>query len=191
MRDLFKQIRGEFLLSSIVCIVLGIVLIIWGNAVLLMMGRGFGAIFVLIGVVNLVSFFLNSMSNIVTGFLGAIVSVIGMWVMFDPGVVAKMIPIVLGVLLIFHGVKAVMIALESKKFGDDRWVAGVILGAISIVLGVFCIVSAFEIMTFAVAVIGIALVYNGVSNIWLTIRANKVEKEYRILHGTIDVEFKD
>lgn len=191
MKELFKQIRGEFLLSSIVCIVLGIVLIIWGDAVLLMMGRGFGAIFVLVGVVNLASFFLNSMSNIVTGFLGAVVSVIGIWVMLDPGMVAKIIPIVLGVLLVFHGVKAVMVALESKKFGDERWWAGAILGAVSIVLGVLCIVSAFQIMTLAVALIGVALVYNGVSNIWLLVRANKVAKEYRSAHGTIDVEFKD
>lgn len=191
MKDYLKQIKGEFLLSSVMCILLGIVLIFWGDKTLLMLGWIFGAILVLIGVVNLIGFFLTSMVNKVTGVLGAAVLFIGIWVLLDPGVVASMVPVVIGVILIFHGVKAVTVALESRQYGDSRWIVGVILAAISLLLGALCILNAFHLMKMAFAGIGIALIYNGASNIWLAVRTNKAAKTYHMEHDTIDVEFKD
>ena len=48
--------------------------------------------------------------------------------------------------------------------------------------------NAFGIMEKATIVVGIILIYNGVSNIWIASRSTKAEKAYNKTH-TIDVEF--
>jgi uncharacterized membrane protein HdeD (DUF308 family) len=59
------------------------------------------------------------------------------------------------------------------------------------ILGVVCIVEAFGIVTFAIKIIGVALIYNGISNIYIAIVSSRSERIYRKNHGTIDVEFNE
>jgi uncharacterized membrane protein HdeD (DUF308 family) len=80
---------------------------------------------------------------------------------------------------------------ESKQYGYNAWGVGAAFSIISIVLGIICIVDAFGVLELASVVIGIALIYNGLSNIWIAVHAAKAEKNYRRAHDTIDVTFKE
>lgn len=191
MKELLKEIKWEFLLSSVLCIVMGLVLAIWGDHVLLMLGGMLGVILLIVGIIYLGSFFLASMTNGVSAFIGATMCLIGIWIIMQPEVIVSIVPIVFGVLLALHGVKALTIAFESKKYGYSNWIVSAVLAALSIVLGVFCIVHAFGIVKMTTIIIGISLIYNGISNIWVSSRATKAGREYRAQTGTIDVDFKE
>ena len=67
---------------------------------------------------------------------------------------------------------------------------GMIMSVISLILGVLCVVDAFGIMEKAIIVVGIVLVYNGVSNIWIALSTSRAESVYRHKE-TIDVEFNE
>lgn len=191
MIDFLKRVKMEFLLSSVMCIILGLVLILWGDKTLLMLGTVIGAILTITGAVNLISFLITNMENKGSAILGMIILLMGIWVLIDPGVVARIVPIVIGVIMIFHGIKAITVALEAKEYGDSTWGFSIALASVSLVFGVICILNAFELMTLVTTVIGIALIYNGVSNIFISVRSTKAEKAYRVEHETIDVEFKN
>lgn len=44
--------------------------------------------------------------------------------------------------------------------------------------GIICVTNAFDVMKTATVVVGIILIFNGVSNIWITSRATKAESAY-------------
>jgi uncharacterized membrane protein HdeD (DUF308 family) len=59
------------------------------------------------------------------------------------------------------------------------------------VLGVVCIVDAFGVVNLAIKLIGVALIYNGISNIYIAIASSRSERRYSKNHETIDVEFNE
>jgi hypothetical protein len=195
MKDFFKRIKADYLISSILCIALGIVFIVWREATMDLIGMALAIIMIVIGALYLGSFFLNIVTNGLSAAIGAIVLLLGIWVLLKPDIVVTMIPIVIGVLLLCHGARGMKEAWGSKKYGYNRWGVSVLFSLISIVLGIVCVVYAFEVAKgvteLASVVIGIALIYNGLSNIWIAVHSAKAEKNYRREHDTIDVTFKD
>ena len=190
MREKLKEMRADFLLSSVLCIILGIVLIVWSEGTLNFIGRLFALILIVIGAVYLIGYFFNGLEKNLSGIAGAVLLLIGIWSMITPGVVVSVIPIIIGVILIYHGLKQVLLSMESKKYNNSKWGLGLLLAVISIVFGAICISNAFGIMELTSIVIGISLIYNGVSNIWVSWQATKSERNYHNGSTTIDVTFK-
>ena len=190
MREKLKEMRADFLLSSVLCIILGIVLIVWSEGTLNFIGRLFALILIVIGAVYLIGYFFNGLEKNLSGIAGAVLLLIGIWIMITPGVVVSVIPIIIGVILIYHGLKQVLLSMESKKYNNSKWGLVLLLAVISIVFGAICISNAFGIMELTSIVIGISLIYNGVSNIWVSWQATKSERNYHNGSTTIDVTFK-
>jgi uncharacterized membrane protein HdeD (DUF308 family) len=112
-------------------------------------------------------------------------------VLLQPGIVLTLIPVVIGVTLVAHGIRGFRESLATRKFGSDAWGIGAVLAVISILLGIICIVDAFGVVTVAFGIIGVALIYNGISNIYIAITSSRSERRYRKNHETIDVEFNE
>ena len=72
-----------------------------------------------------------------------------------------------------------------------NWGVGILFSIVSLVLGILCIVNAFGLVKLTFAIIGIALIYNGISNIYIAIVSSKTERKYRKSQEAIDVEFVD
>lgn len=188
MKDFLKRIKADYLLSSLVCILLGIVFIVWRGAVLDVMGSIFAVVLIILGVIYLSSYFLEIITNGFSAIMGIIVLALGIWFLIQPDIVVSIIPILIGVVLIFHGVRGLMETLTAKKYGYSSWGVNMVLCIISIAFGIICVTNAFGIMEKATIVVGIILIYNGLSNIWIASRSTKAETAYNKEH-TIDVEF--
>ena len=59
MKDFMKRIKADYMLSSLMCIVLGIVFVIFKAGVLDLIGNVFAIALVVIGAVYLVCYFMN------------------------------------------------------------------------------------------------------------------------------------
>ena len=190
MKDFLKRVKADFLLSSIMCILLGVVFIIWKESVLDVIGSILAFGLILIGVVYLCSFFLKMVTNGFSVVMGIIVLAVGIWFLINPSIVFSLIPIAIGVVLIFHSIRGIIEAATAMKHEYRHLGVGMIMSVISLILGVFCVVDAFGIMEKAIIVVGIVLVYNGVSNIWIALSTSRAESVYR-RKETIDVEFNE
>lgn len=189
MRDFLRRIKADFLFSSILCIVLGIVFIVWNDGVLNLLGSVLAIGMIIIGAVYLCSFFLSIVTNGLSVVMGILVLAVGIWFLAQPSVVMSLIPIVIGVVLLFHGIRAIKETIEAKKYGFDAWGANMILALISVILGFFCVFDAFGMMEKATIVVGIILIYNGVSNIWISTSATHAARDYARRNETVDVNF--
>ncbi len=191
MKEFLKRIKADFMLSSLLCIVLGIVFIVWREATINAIGTIMAVLLIIVGIVYIGSFFLEIVTQGISVVVGAIIAIIGVWILLQPSIIVSLIPIVIGVVLIAHGIRDMKESLDAKRYGYESWGVGILLAVISLAFGVICIVDAFGVLEVASVMIGIALIYNGISNIWIASRVYKSAKQYAQEQDAIDIEFKD
>ena len=121
---------------------------------------------------------LAAIPSVIYGLLGLMVLAVGIWFLVQPKVVVSLIPIVIGLVLIFHSIRSIIEAVDARKYGYGGWSVGLIFSIISLIFGIICVTNAFDVMKTATVVVGIILIFNGVSNIWITSRATKAESAY-------------
>jgi uncharacterized membrane protein HdeD (DUF308 family) len=111
--------------------------------------------------------------------------IFGAWVFIDPDPISKFIPVVLGILLAVHGVDTIATSLAGKKAELGSWAPLMILGIISVAGGFFAIFCAGWIRNGFMVVLGIILVYDGVTSLLVHGKVARAEKDI------IDVESND
>lgn len=192
MKETLKRIKADVILSALLCVILGIVLIIWSDQTIkiICMLLAFGII--VMGVVNLTDYFINHTLTPFSGMSGLVFIIVGIWLFFvKPESIAMIIPIVIGVVLAVHGITDIKMSIESKANGYDKWWSSLLLGVISLALGVICIINAFGVVKVAMIFIGIALVYDGISDLWIVSRTVKAAKEMKKEADSLDVDYKE
>ena len=93
MKEFLGRIKADFLLSSVLCIALGLVFIIWRASVLTIVANVLAVVLIIIGVVYMCSYFLNIVTNGFSAMLGLVVLAVGIWFLVQPKVVVSLIPI--------------------------------------------------------------------------------------------------
>ncbi len=175
MKEFFKQARIAAYISACLTIALGIVLTIWPLTVTGLICRVLGALLAVMGAVYLFSYFVDG-RGILSVSCGLLFLLLGIWVFLRPGSVARLVPIVIGVVLLVHSLKDFQMASEAKQCGSQKWTMLFLLALLNCVFGVICICDSFGVIAVAVRVLGIALIYDGISDmliIHLTVQAVK------------------
>ena len=93
--------------TSIICIVFGVMFCIWPGTILVTLCRIAGFVLLVAGVVLLIQGIrIQEMLGRSVRLLPAVVCVvIGIWILARPGVFVSLIPILIGVMLAYHGFK--------------------------------------------------------------------------------------
>lgn len=190
MKEFLGRIKADFLMSSVMCIILGIVLVVWKDGVLDIIGTVLSIALIAVGVVYLSTYFLHIVSNGLSAFMGILVLAIGLWFIIRPSFVLSLIPITIGVVLIYHSIRTIIESINAKKYGYGRWNIGIVIAVISLIFGIMCVVDAFGMMEKAIMLVGIILILHGLSNVWVALSSSRAERIYK-KNETIDVEFNE
>ena len=143
------------------------------------------------GVVDLLSYFMNRGIHPFSGVLGLIVLLVGVWIYLRPETIASLVPIVIGVILAVHGLQDFKLAFENKTNGYPKWWTMLIVALISMTFGIICIVCAFGVAKLALQFIGIALVYDGISDLWIVTKTLRTAKKLKEGSDALDVDYKE
>lgn len=187
MSDFIRKVRGSAAIGYILCIVFGIIICIWPGTVLLTICRIAGLLLLLLGIFRLIVCIKdqNALNKGYPLFVGLLLCVLGIWILSAPGTFLKLIPIVIGVLLIYHGVKNIYTSVQGKRSNDSRWWISLIIAVLSVIFGIILMRCAFLALEIGMIFIGIALVYTGISGLW----CSHHEKNHR--DRIIDVEYRE
>ena len=120
MAEFLKKIRPGSIVGFILCIVFGVVVCIWPGTVMIIACRIAGALLLACGIYNLIMGARNQ-NMAVRGFqitAGLVLCVVGVWILVAPGTFLKLIPVVIGLVLIYHGVKDIYISILVKTLVD-------------------------------------------------------------------------
>ena len=191
MKDFFKRVKADAIMSAVLCIALGVVLIVWPGETINIVCKVLAAGLIILGGVELFSYITNRNGYMFTGILGLIVLIVGVWIFLKPSSIVSLVPIVIGVILAVHGVQDVKMALESKNGGYDRWWIMLIIAIISIAFGVLCIVNAFGMVKLGMKSVGPALIYDGISDLWVVTKTVRTVKDMEQEAKAVDVDYKE
>ena len=174
-----KSLKVNYSLSAVICVILGIVLLVWPGqstqVVCMVLGivlRGFG----LIQIILYLATKEKTMVSHSMMMLGVVLAVIGGWIVLKPETIIKAVPMIVGILIVIHGFHNAVQAIDLKKMQYDNWWVALLLSLLTVALGVVLICNPFTIVDTVVRIIGAFLVYDGLSDMWILSRVFKTKK---------------
>lgn len=204
MREFLKSIKTNILGSAVLCIILGIVLMVYPDTSLTLVCQAVGVIVLVTGIGFIISHIRGGLFSLfykLDLILGLLFLVLGVYILMNPWGLLSIIPIVFGVLLIYHGISDLGQAMELRKYEADRWWISIIIAVITIVLGFLIMSNPFGTIDMLMRIIGACLVYDGLSNLLIVgkfsksiRRFQKYEEEAEDIFdedGAIEGEYKE
>lgn len=164
-----KKNQKGMALGSVLCILFGILFCIWPGGILTILCRLAGLALLVFGAVQLFEGIREEAWTGRTSHLvpGVVCLIIGIWIEVRPGTFIVLIPIVIGIVLVVHGVQNIQYTMEIRRRSGAAWWSGLILAAVTIVIGLFMIFRAWKAIEVSMIFIGVVLIYDGVSNLFL------------------------
>lgn len=189
MVDFLKGLRVNYTASAVLCILLGLVLLIWPGTTTQIVCMSLGIVLLAYGIIQIVIYLFNRERTIISQgmmILGIIFAVIGIWILLKPEMIIMAVPVIVGVLIAIHGLHNVVQAIALQKDGYERWWLALIFGLLTVIFGGLLIYNPFGAVELVVRLIGIFLIYDGASDIWILSRVFKVKRDKERI---IDAEF--
>ncbi len=177
MMDKLRSIRLHFTLTAVLEVVLGIVFMIWARDVMGIFARVVGVIVIAMGVIEILGKIFDDTARMIGILSGLILVVLGGWIVLHPTGIISVIPVIIGVGLVAHGIQNFSLALAGKRTSAPKWGWMIVMSIATIILGVICIVCAIEVASIAVRISGIFMILDGLASIFMVHRVNKAERD--------------
>ena len=191
MGNLLKKLKTNVVISAVLCILLGLVLAIWPGMSMHIVCITVGSVLIIGGLMRLVESFIardGSMYTQLNMIVGIIFAVVGIWIVVKPEKVLAIIPISMGIVIALHGLNNLQQAVSLCQGKYDKWWIALILGLVTVGFGALLIFRPFAALDTAVTLLGIFLVYDGVSDLWIVSRISRTARALRQEAEAVDVE---
>lgn len=176
-----KSMKVNDSLTAVLCAILGVVLLVWPGQSIQIACMVLGVVLSVYGAVQILLYFFTKDKTLLSHSMmifGIVLLVIGIFIILKPDSIRKAIPMIVGILIVIHGLRNAIQAVELKKMNDDHWWAVLLLAVLTMAVGVVLICNPFAAIDMAVRVIGICLLYDGLSNLWIQSRVFKTKRTY-------------
>ena len=174
-----KSLKVNYSLSAVICVILGIVLLVWPGQSTQVVCMVLGIVLGGFGLIQIILYLATKEKTMVSHsmmMLGVVLAVIGGWIVLKPETIIKAVPMIVGILIVIHGFHNAVQAIDLKKMQYDNWWVALLLSLLTVALGVVLICNPFTIMDTVVRIIGAFLVYDGLSDMWILSRVFKTKK---------------
>ena len=176
-----KKVHWEMLLTSIICILLGGVLIFFPQAVNEMIVYVLAAAMFIFSIVELYNYFKKDVKqNFYRNDLvfAVVALVVGIIVLAKRHAVIELVPIVLGAFIIVSGIKKLQNGLDLIRLKIDGWKSLLVLAAVNIIFGIIMVVCSSQTATTVTVLIGVGLVFSGATDLFSQLWVSKNAKNF-------------
>lgn len=174
-----KSLKVNYSLSAVICVILGIVLLVWPGQSTQVVCMVLGIVLGGFGLIQIILYLVTKEKTMISHsmmMLGVVLAVIGGWIVLKPETIIKAVPMIVGILIVIHGLHNAVQAIDLKKMQYDNWWVALLLSLLTVALGVVLICNPFTIVDTVVRIIGAFLVYDGLSDMWILSRVFKTKK---------------
>lgn len=189
--NILKNLKRETIISSIVYILAGIILIIFPQTTARTIGYAFACILILLGIRCIIKYMKRDIKmafyhyDLVTA---AVLILASVCVFINVDAVVAFIPFILGIFVTISGVIKLQNALDLWRLQNGGSVMVFILAVINVVFGIVLIVNPFGAMATLIRIIGIGLIYSGVTDLITVLCISGKIKRYEEANGIIEGE---
>ena len=111
--------------------------------------------------------------------------------MLQPGTIIAMIPILVGIIIVIHGINNLQQSVSLCQNRYDKWWIALLLGIITIGFGVLLVFNPFAAVDTLIRFIGLFMIYDGASDIWIMSRVSRNVKQARQEMDALTVDGKE
>ena len=174
-----SSFKTNRLIFAIGALIIGIILLIWPGASLMIIGRCIGAVLAAGGIVAAFLFWKDheAMSRTLLLVMAAVMLICGIVIILHPDELVKLIPTIMGVLAVMSGLINIgeTFLLNRRKYG--KWWISLIVAALKVAAGIFVIRNAFSLVSIITRLAGGVMVFSGCSDLWVLSRLAYAEKK--------------
>ena len=182
--SLLKQLKWNLILLAVIFIALGIVLILWPGATMKTICYLLAAMLLALGVASLINYLRKDISGIIYRYdlvVGLCAILGGILVIVKVDKLTDLIPAVLCFLVTMSGILKMQNSVDMLRLGHGTWHVAFAMAIVNIVAGIVLLMNPFEAAQILIMCIGIALVYSGITDLYVTIsisrRLSKIKTE--------------
>lgn len=181
MKSILREQRRSSSLVAVITIVLGGLLVCWPDRSVKVLCLLLGAAILITGIVYILGWAARRKQGAPSFFVlpGIILLALGLWLMSSPKEVVLLIQIIFGGVLVFHGVVDLQGAVALMHLRWDRWWLDLMLAALTVGLGALILVNPFGTFTALVILIGLSLVFDGASDLFLIWRLSRAFRQVK------------
>lgn len=172
---LLKQLKWNLITLAIAFVALGVILIIYPTEVMTTACYIIAALLIIVGVISLISYLRNDIRRIVYRYdlvVGLSTIIGGALVIVKIDELVTLIPVVLGFLVTISGILKMQNSIDMLRLGNGVWHVAFALAIINIIFGIILLINPFA-GTILVTLMGVALIYSGITDLFVTIAISK------------------
>lgn len=157
-------------------LILGILLLLWPVGMLKLVSYAVGIIIMAGGITSILSRLRSRKRGggaVWTIFIGAVITLVGGWIFVNPENFASIIPSAIGYLITLSGIINLLETFTLSKAHYRKWWVSLLAAVLTIMLGLVLINHAFGIAATMVRIGGAALLFTGVSDLWINRRVEQ------------------
>ena len=174
MGTFVEGMKKNYFISAILTIALGAVLVIWPDWSGRILCYLLGAALILMGGIQLIVCIRAERIGFYSKFsmlMNITLILLGVWVCIRPDTVLSLVPVIIGIVMLIHGCMDLQFTMDIKHAGSGKWWIALIFALVTLTLGVFLVMHPFLAFEITMLIIGIGLLYDGISDLVLMIVA--------------------
>ena len=179
MKDLFYAFKTNTFVSAVISILIGLALLFQPGTFTVLACR---IIAILVLISGAVLSYVRETQKVwrlqALLVIGIILVLLGICMLARPAFFISLLPLVLGIIVLVHGLQDASYALNLKKLNDPYWWITLLIAAASIIFAVIVIINPFAAASTVVMMIGAVLIYDGVSDLWIVGRMKQTAKRF-------------
>ena len=178
-----KEMKQGYFIISAIFIIFGMVLTIWPLEITTILCYMLGSVILFYGLSRIYMYFSTAEQD--RGYhmnliIGLIVSSIGLFIFFKSESIISLLPIIIGLTFVVESFTKLQHALELRSVGHPRWNIVLVLAGINLLIAIILLYNPFTAASLMIRVIGISLLYNGVSELWVLLCISRYIKQENI-----------
>lgn len=195
--DRLSELKGfkfQSVLTAILFVLMGAVLAVNPVGTTRTICFTIGYIIIAISIVYIIGYFISDFKNNLQKnklVIGIILLIIGLFFILGYRIIMSIIPTVLGVMIFLSGLTKLQTAFNARKINNEGtgWIMGI--AVLNIVLGLFVVLNPFGTGKFLLRIIGICLVFSGITDLMNLLYINRKLSNYIKDMKALEQEPKD
>lgn len=178
-----EQSKSTMLMISIIYLILGIIMVVTPVFVSNIMCYIIGLLLLIVGGVGIFTYIRmgqNNISSKLTLLISILFTALGIYIFSNPEGFVSIIPLVIGGFLVIEGFDKIFNTLNLKRSGYEQWFQMLIISLIIFSLGLILILNPFASVTVFIRIIGVFLIVDAISNIYISDKVMKYKKSVKI-----------
>ncbi|MDE6475393.1 MAG: DUF308 domain-containing protein [Erysipelotrichaceae bacterium] len=171
MRREWKEGKKSFFIIYAIFILFGVILTIWPLETTTTLCYMLGSIVLFYGLSKIWLYF-SKAKDVTPAYrldliIGVLIASTGLFIFFKSESIISLLPIVIGLTLIIESLTKLQQALSLRTLQHPQWHIALLFAGITLAIGVLLLFNPFKAASLMIRIIGISLLYNGISGFWI------------------------